>query len=105
MRCHFEAPPNVFDRFTPYAAARAAELEVMVAELTSKVAATSTNNGRLTELLEASTARVAELHTQIAGDQVTIVDLRSAISELETKLLNTRLWLGQVSQDLAVLKR
>lgn len=49
--------------------------------------------------------RLAELEGQAARDQAQIIELEKRRCELDQLLLQTRLWVGRLSQDLAASKR
>jgi FkbM family methyltransferase len=125
LRSHFDLPPNVFDDFSTYAMEEARQkIDVLTAELAgvaempsrleemktsnsqliasvnvkaaslkqkeAELAAQAAENVRLTGLLDASNARGAELASQLEHDR-----------NLEQELAKTRLWVGQLSQQLA----
>jgi hypothetical protein len=98
LRTHFGTPPNVFDGFRVQAteqAERAAQVLVgerdilarKATELEQRLGLTVAENQQLAEAERASRDRIAELTKER--------------SELTQALLKTRLWVGQLSQELA----
>jgi len=113
LRCHFEVPPNVFDGFKVYATEKAEQtaealkqerdgLAGRVAELEEKLNGAIAENQRLAEALH---AKEAEMEAQAVRAHGQIAELERERSELDQRLRKTRLWVGQLSQDLAASRR
>jgi FkbM family methyltransferase len=81
LRCHFGSPPNIFDDFRTYA--------TVLAQQTSHA---------LQHERDSLAARIAELEKKIQEDS-------AEISRLHQNLLKSRLWVGQLSQELAASRR
>ena len=100
LQRHFETPPNVFDEFTPVAvedAKRSTEkLQQRVTELEHKLELASHERDGLS-------AQVASFKVQSDRDQARIAELNSEVFDLNQRLRQTRLWVGQLSQQLAAV--
>jgi FkbM family methyltransferase len=98
LRSHFSTPPNVFDEFTTYSRyAAEREVEVLRTQRDEMVSRIAELEGKLRAEIEAKEAvsqRLAHCDTQIA-------ELEKQCQFLERTLLNTRLWVGRLSQELA----
>jgi FkbM family methyltransferase len=105
LRAHFSSPPNVFDGFTPHATVLAEQaglsmtrerdsLAAGIAQLEQQLRGTVAELNSLTERLE-----------QAARDSDRIAALERERHDLSQTLLKTRLWVGQLSQDLAAARR
>ncbi len=87
LRCHFEVPPNPWDGFQLYS--------TYVAEKTAETLQTEK---------EGLLARVTELETVLADQQqvgIELLRVQTEAAELKRKLLSSKLWVGQLSQELA----
>ena len=109
LRSHFELPPNFHDEFTVYATEAAEQASqtlrqerdtvgAWAAELEQNVKSTAAAAHILQQERDNLARRVAELEAQAARD-------RDQIAQLQKKLLKTRLWVGQLSQDLAASRQ
>ncbi|HEX4169523.1 MAG TPA: FkbM family methyltransferase [Bryobacteraceae bacterium] len=109
LRYHFEAPPNVFDEFTLYATAKAEQtaqtlgqerdtLAAQVAALEGKLNQATAENLQLQEKTRLEAEEIGRLGNELQSSQ-------TRVAELDQKLLKTRLWVGQLSQELAASKR
>ncbi|HEX7360789.1 MAG TPA: FkbM family methyltransferase [Bryobacteraceae bacterium] len=79
LRCHFGTPPNVFDGFKPYV--------MQIAEQ---------ERDALRQERDALATRV----TQLDAEKADLAEHAARSAELEKKLLQSRLWVGRLSQEL-----
>ncbi len=124
LRSCFDLPPNFFDDFKLYAtesAERANQallherehflwrIDVLERERDSALA----ENQRLADLFHTKEAEMEaslrskdrELETQTSSARARIAELESERCELNEKLRKARLWVGQLSQEVAASKR
>jgi FkbM family methyltransferase len=126
LRTRFGLPPNVFDEFKAYAteaaelAAQAIQRErddlaAQMAQLNDKLLAAAAENQGLRECTHALEAEIVRVQTSLAAAaQAVRIELEQKVSritqlekerdELRQVLLGTRLWAGQLAQDLAARK-
>ncbi len=104
-RSHFELPPNVHDDFRFYATVAAEQAN---GDLKRVNEALQQTNQVLQQDRERLQAQITELEERIRSDNDEIERLRSDLAaakalalQLDDKLLKTRLWVGQLSQELA----
>jgi FkbM family methyltransferase len=88
LRCHFGSPPNIFDDFRTYATVVAQQA-----------------NHALRHERDSLAMRAAELEQKAQEDTAEIAQLREELRSLEQELLKSRLWVGQLSQELAASRR
>ncbi len=123
LRCHFKLPPNVFDEFKLYATEKAEQISQAleqereslagrIAELEQKLNEMAAEIQRLQEHSARDQSQIAELHGKARVDAAEIervtAELLSAqarTTQLDQTVLKTRLWVGQLSQELAASKR
>lgn len=102
LRSHFEVPPNVFDEFTLRTTAAAEQarqgFELERDNLVRRLA-------ELENKLNSAAAKEVEMQAQATCAQARIAELEKERQELNEKLLKTRLWVGQLSQDVAASKQ
>jgi FkbM family methyltransferase len=108
LRRHFELPPNVFDEFTVHATEARQQNDVLRHELNTA----EQDRKSLLQHSESLAARIAELEeslkaasAQAVRDQAQIAELVKERGMLEERLLATRLWVGQLSQELAASRQ
>jgi FkbM family methyltransferase len=112
LRTHFSVPPNVFDEFKVHAtemaererdgfAGRIVELEQKLLSTTASLDAAEATGRELKAERDRLSIRPAELEAQIARYASQVMELENERRELGQVLLKTRLWVGQLSQDLA----
>lgn len=119
LRSHFAVPPNIFDGFTAHGTAAAEQarqaveqerdnLAARIADLEAQLNGAAEENARLANLV---TAKDTEMSVQTERHRSEIQELENKCGGLETEnraltqsLAQTRLWVGQLSQDIAVLK-
>jgi FkbM family methyltransferase len=94
LRRHFQVPPNVFDDFTPYTTFEALE---KVDRLTRERDSMMARVVQLSESLRQAQCDIGELTTRVAAREATV-------SALEELVATTRLWVGQLSQELAACR-
>lgn len=120
LRSHFEAPPNIFDAFTPFTteAARqssqvfererddlASQLTATAAELAAqainhqkRIAEMEDQRAELLRIIETKTVEIESLTNELAHAQ-------EQATKLDSKLWETRLWVGKLSQEVAAGRR
>jgi FkbM family methyltransferase len=109
---HFQVPPNVFDGFTTFAledarrkyAEETTVLESRVQELERQVQVQTSESVRLAGLLEEASNSLAGVSAELQGRDATLQKQVDACRLLETKLTQSRLWVGQLSQEMAIMK-
>jgi FkbM family methyltransferase len=102
LRTHFNAPPNVFDDFKGHSTKLAEEaIHVLQQERDGFVRQVAECDGKNQRLTESLRVREAELNAQ-AGR---ITKLEQERRELGEALSKSRLWVGQLSQNLAATRR
>jgi FkbM family methyltransferase len=91
LRTHFELPPNVHDDFQLYATISADQARQALQRERDSLRA------RVAELEEKVRLGVAEIE-RLKGE---LLSAQTRASQLDQNLLKTRLWVGQLSQQLA----
>lgn len=98
LRSYFEVPPNVHDDFRLYATVAMEQAHESLQQ----------SNRDLQRDRDGLQAQITELEERIRSDNDEIQRLRNDLaaakalgSQLDEKLLKTRLWVGQLSQELA----
>lgn len=124
LRSCFELPPNFFDEFKLYATESAEQanqtllreresflwrLGVLEQERDSALAENlrlaESFRGKEAELKTALESKDREMEAHACSTRARITELEKECSELNQKLLQAKLWVGQLSQDLAASKR
>ena len=123
LRSCFEVPPNVFDDFKLYATDKAEQENQALAQQRDDFAwrmgileqerdSALAENQRLAESFRTKEeqlktelqAQKRELEAQVCRASARIAELEKERCELNEKLQKTRLWVGQLSQDLAAAR-
>ncbi len=113
LRSHFELPPNFHDGFKLHAIELAEQhitglqwhretLLAQVAELEEKLRGAIAGNAQISESLH---ARIASLEQEVVRGQAQTAELEKQCRDLEQLLLKARLWIGQLSQDVAAARQ
>ena len=120
LRSHFEVPPNVFDEFTLFVTASAQQSnQALQQERESFTQQLASMGAQLAQETLSYQARLAEFEQERVG-LLNVIDQKKAeidslggdlastqqlAAGLESKLREARLWVGKLSQDVAVGKR
>ena len=112
LRCHFDLPPNVWDDFESYKTYTAEQtVQTLQAEKDSLVdrgAELDKELGEAKQALEERAAEVSQIRSEFSAEidsmhrELSSAHLR--ITDLEADLLKKKLWVGQLSQELAASK-
>ena len=102
LRGHFELPPNVHDGFRVYA--MVAMEQAHEALQRDKQDLQRDRDGLRTQMVELE-ERIRSNNDEIQHLRDDLAAARALASQLDEKLLKTRLWVGQLSQELAASRK